>query len=149
MKIELLFSTANEGKYLYKGEDISTAIWAMLDEAMEFRSNEEYYKLIKTELDNQRDRHYWTWERINEDWGLSPEFAERLKPTDFVYPRTFTPKTKVGEAFIELIEKDDSVFMMKARTWIGTDKLRLEFILCHLDKRQQLLTDFYAGMVDF
>ena len=149
MKIELLFSTANKGKYLYKGEDISTAIRAMLDEVMEYRSDDEYLKLIKTELNQQNDRHYWTWERITEDWELSPEFAESLKPLDFVYPRTFMPKTKLGEAFIELIENDDSVFMMIARTWIGTDTLRLEFILCHLDHRTKLLTDAYAGKLDF
>ncbi|WP_319591788.1 hypothetical protein [uncultured Draconibacterium sp.] len=149
MKIELLFSAANKGKYMFKGEDLSNAASAMLDEAQQTFPDNEHYKLLRTELQKQKDPHYWTWERINYDWDISTDFAERLKPLDFVYPRTFTAKTKVGEAFIELFELADSVFLMHARTWIGTDKLRLEFIPCNLDTRRQLLADFYAGMVDF
>ncbi|WP_297094678.1 hypothetical protein [uncultured Draconibacterium sp.] len=149
MRIELLFSTANEGKYLFKGDDICTAAWAMLDEAVKTYPDKDQYQLLKTELAKQKDRHYWTWKRINCDLKLKPKFAERLKLWDFIHPKAFTSKTNPGKTFIELFERNGSVFMLKTRTWIGTDILRLEFILCHLDKQRHLLTDLYTGKVDF
>ena len=71
MKIELHFNTVNEGKYLFRGEDISTAIWAMLDETMKYHPEEVHCKLIKTELDKQNDRHFWTWKRLTGECNLN------------------------------------------------------------------------------
>ena len=54
MKIELLFSTANKGKYMFKGEDLSTAAWAMLEDAAQIYPNDEHCILLKTELEKTK-----------------------------------------------------------------------------------------------
>nr|WP_319271350.1 hypothetical protein [uncultured Draconibacterium sp.] len=148
MKTELLFRTANKEKYLYDGDDISKAAWAMLEDAVLASPDNDYYKHLKSKLEKQNEQYEWIWKRINYHWELNPDFAKSLKPLDFVFPKSFTPKTKVGEAFIQLFEHDNSLFLLYSRERIGNDTMQLQFILCHLDKRQQLLTDFNAGEID-
>ncbi|WP_297094682.1 hypothetical protein [uncultured Draconibacterium sp.] len=149
MQIELLFRTANKELYLNQRHDFSVAAWALLEDSVVAEPDNDYYKRLKTKLPKQKDLYSWVWKRINTDWAITPDIAKSYKPLDFVYPRTFTPKTKTGKALIMLFEHDDSVFMMNAQTWIGTDLLRLEFILCHIDKKEKLLADYNAGKLNF
>lgn len=120
MKIQFYISVANKSKHLYNGKHVSEVVWSHLNEvARIYRDNENFQHLL-AEAKKQRVPEEWLEEEIHRTINLPNEFAQKLHLYDAIYPRSFTPKNKIGEAVIDVMESGDMCLVLYNRTWVGT-----------------------------
>lgn len=148
MEIDFIISAYDKGKYLNSnGDDPGEAIWHRLNESASIYKDHENYQYLLAQAKSQRFPAEWLMEELHNRLVLPSDFAIGLQRLDAIYPRSFTPKNKIGEAIIDVLESGDLCLLLYERTWVGTEKLSLSFELCHLEHRLTLQGKFSAGKI--